>query len=435
MKSKLLLASFFAFAVAPMASADVELRITGATAFRAAVHNGLKTGFFNGDFQFAHSNASGAFSGASRSVWKGPVTGQGTVTVRCTWSGSVTGTHSVAVNPNGSASDQTLLLVTYLTDANLTTAASATGGEAFSRSAVGSPQTSHIAFSDCYQSSTVYSSPSLTSEVVGIIPFIWVVNDTSATGANTLARYGFDNITAQQARALLVNGSQPKSLLTGNAADTKLVYITGRDIGSGTRVICLAETGYGITRGVQHWQMTGASDAISKLKLWPIGSYPNTSGNDPNGGNGGYTSGGTLAGLMVNKSDSSFQLESAAGTNDLGSAAGGAHIVAFVGTSDANTVVNGGGAFLKYEGSSYSVADVSPADGINDDDFKIQNGLYTAWSNEQILYSSLTTTTGSSQTAIKDLLKASIEANMGAAGITTSSMNVFRTEEAGIVAP
>jgi hypothetical protein len=438
MKSKLLLASFFALAVAPMASADVELRITGATAFRAAVHAGLKTGFFNGDFQFAHSGTSGNFSGAGRSVWKGPVTGQGTVTIRCTWSGSITGIHSVAVAPansGASTADQTILGVTYLTDANLTTAAAPTGGEAFSKTAVGAAQTSHIAFSDAYQASTIYSSPSLTDEIAGIIPFIWVVNDTSATGANTLARYGFDNITAQQARALLVNGSQPKSLLTGNAADTKPVYVTGRDIGSGTRVVCLAETGYGITKGVQHWQMTGGSDAISKLKLWPTGTYPNTTGNDPNQGNGGYTSGGTLAGLLVNKSDSSFQLESAAGTNDLGFATAGAHIVAFVGTSDAVTVVNGGGAFLKYEGSSYTVADVSPADGTNDDDIKIQNGQYTAWSNEHILYSSLTTTSGSSQTAVKDLLKASIETNIGTAGVAYSTMNVFRLEEAGIVAP
>jgi hypothetical protein len=424
MKSKLLLASFFALAVAPMASADVELRITGATAFRAAVHNGLKTGFFNGDFQFAHSGASGSFSGAGRSVWKGPVTGQGTVTIRCTWSGSVTGIHSVAVNPNGTPDDQALLLVTYLTDANLTTAASATGGEAFSKTAVGAPQTSHMAFSDCYQSSTVYSSPSLTSDIVGIIPFIWVVNDTSATGT-TLQRYGFDNITAQQARALLVNGSQPKSLLTGDAADTKLVYVTGRDVGSGTRVICLAETGYGVTRGVQHWQMTGAADVMSKLKLWPAGSYPNTTGNDPNPGNGGYTSGGTLAGLLINKSDTSFQLESSAGSNDLGTSPG-AHIVAWVGTSDAATAVTGGGAYLKYDGVGYTGTA---------DDAKIQNGQYTAWSNEQLLYSSLTTTPGNSQTAVKDLLKASIDANMGTAGIPFGSMNVFRTEEAGIVAP
>lgn len=437
MKSKLLLASFFALAVAPMASADVELRITGATAFRAAVHNGLKTGFFNGDFQFAHSGTSGNFAGAGRSVWKGPVTGQGIVTVRCTWSGSITGVHSVAVAPaasGASAADQALLLVTYLTDANLTTAAAPSGGEAFGKTAVGAATTSHIAFSDAYQASTIYSSPSLTDEIAGIIPFIWVVNDTSATGATTLARYGFDNITAQQARALLVVGSQPKSLLTGNAADTKLVYVSGRDIGSGTRVVCLAETGYGITKPLTHWQLSGASDAITKLKVWPTGTYPNTTGNDPTGGNGGYTSGGTLAGLLANKSDTSFQLESAAGTNDLGTSPG-AHIVAWVGTSDAATAVAGGGAYLKYEGSGYTIADVAPADGVNDDDAKIQNGQYTAWSNEHILYSSLTTTSGSSQTAIKDLLKASIETNIGTAGIAYSTMQVFRLEEAGIVAP
>lgn len=429
MKSKLLLASFFALAVAPMASADVELRITGSTAFRAAVHNGLKTGFFNGNFQFAHSNASGAFSGASRSVWKGPVTGQGTVTIRCTWSGSITGIHSVAVAPaisGAPAADQAILTVTYLTDANLTTAAAAAGGEAFSKSAVGTATTSDIAFSDAYQASTIYSSPNLTDEIAGIIPFIWVVNDTSATGADTFARYGFDNITAQQARALFVVGSQPKSMLTGNSADTKLVYVTGRDIGSGTRVVCLAETGYGINRLLTHWQITGASDAISKLKVWPIGSYPNATGNDPTSGNGGYTSGGTLAGLLVNKSDSSLQLESAAGTNDGGMTPGGVHIVAWVGTSDAATAVAGGGAYLKYEGSSYTG---------QADDAKIQNGQYTAWSNEHILYSNLTSTSGSSQSAIKDLLKAAIEANLGTAGIAYSTMKVYRNEEAGIVGP
>lgn len=429
MKTKLLLASFFAIAVAPMASADVELRITGATAFRAAVHNGLKTGFFNGDFQFAHSGSAGSFSGASRSLWKGPVTGQGIVTIRCTWSGSVTGIHSVAVATSGPTAETTLLGVTYLTDANLVTAASASGGETHTRTTVGTAQTSDMAFSDCYQSSTVYSSPSLTDEVVGIIPFIWVVNDTGvnySTPANALSptvleRYGFDNITAQQARALMVQGSQPKSLLTGNVNDTKPVYVTGRDIGSGTRVISLAETGYGITKLLTHFQMTGASDVISDLKVWPTGSYPNTTGNDPTPGNGGYLSGGTLAGLMVNKSDASFTITQADGTPSA-PASNGAHIVAWVGTSDAATAVTGGAAYLKYEGAKYTGSA---------DDANIHNGQYTAWSNEHLFYSSLT----ANQTTVKDMLKTSIDTNMGSAGIPNGSMNVFRQEEAGIVAP
>ncbi len=423
MKSKLLLASFFALAVAPMASADVELRITGATAFRAAVHNGLKTGFFSSDFQFAHSNASGAFSGAGKSVWKGPVTGQGTVTVRCTWSGSITGIHAVAVAPTGSTADTTIPNVDFLTDANLTTAAVPTGGEAFSKSAVAS-QTAHMAFSDAYQGSTIYSSPTLTDEVCGIIPFIWVVNDTSATGANTLARYGFDNVTAQFARALMAQGTQPKSLLTGNAADTRTIYGVGRDVGSGTRVVLLAETKYGVFTSLTQFQGAGAADAVTSLRVWPTGTYPNSTGNDPLPGNGGYTSGGTIATLFANKSDASFSLLAANGSS-LGTAPNG-HLIAWVGTSDAATAVAGGGAYLKYEGASYT--------GAADDD-KIKNGQYTAWSNEHIFYSSLTTTAGSSQTEVKDLLKASIETNMGSAGIPYSLMNVFRGEEGGTVGP
>ncbi len=423
MKSKLLLASLFALAVAPMASADVELRITGATAFRAAVHAGLKTGFFSGNFQFAHDKAATSFSSASKSLWKGPVTGQGTVTVRCTWSGSITGIHAVAVATTGSAADTTIPNVDFLTDANLTTAAAAGGGEAYSKTAVAS-QTAHMAFSDAYQGSTIYSSPTLTDEIAGIIPFIFVVNDTSATGANTLARYGFDNVTAQFARALMATGTQPKSLLTGNAADTRTIFGVGRDVGSGTRVVLLSETKYGVFTSLTQFQGAGAADAITSLRVWPTGTYPNSTGNDPIAGNGGYTSGGTIGTLFGNKSDTSFALQDAAG-GSLGTAPDG-HLIAWVGTSDAAAAVTGGGAYLKYEGSSYT--------GAADDD-KIKNGQYTAWSNEHIFYSSLTSTAGSSQTAIKDLLKTSIENNMGSAGVPYSLMNVFRGEEGGTVGP
>ncbi len=233
MKSKLSLALLTTLAFAPLASADTEFRITGSTAFRSAVHAGLLNSFFTAAPKYGHSNAGGAISTASKSIWQGSVTGiAGTTTVRCTWSGSATGIQSVTAGSN----------VSFLTTAAIPASPGENPGQSASENLA-----AHAAFSDVGQTSTSFLTPPLDDTPVGVVVFSWVVNDTSATGASVLARYGFDNVTAQAARALYTTGQQPKALFTGNPLDeAKPVFATGRDTGSGTRITMLAETKYGI---------------------------------------------------------------------------------------------------------------------------------------------------------------------------------------------
>ena len=396
MKSIVKFAAFTFLAAATAASADTEIRFTGSTAFRSAVHAGLLNSFFTAAPKYAHSNATGLVGTASKSIWQGSVSGiSGITTVRCTWSGSATGIQSVTAGSN----------VSFLTVATLPGSPGENPSQSTSENLV-----ANAAFSDVGQGSTIFSSPTLEDTPVGVVAFTWAVNDSASA-------HGFDNITAQFARALYATGSQPKSMLTGNAADTKLVYAVGRDTGSGTRITMLAETKYGVFTPLTQFMVTAASDAVTELQVWPVAP---ASGGDALGGNGGYTGSSGVSGALSNKTDTSFTLKGAAG-NVLGTIPS-AHLVSWVGISDSNTIVTNGGARLKYEGVSY----VGSAD-----DAKIQNGLYTAWGYQHLLSATLDT----DQTAARDALVTAIDTNIGTAGVASSTMNVGRGEDGGVVGP
>ena len=76
-----------------------------------------------------------------------------------------------------------------------------------------------IAFSDCYQSSTVFKTPALTDVVFGVVQFRMVTN-YGVAGVNPIT-----SISYQQARALFTSANGlPLSMFTGNSADTTKVY-------------------------------------------------------------------------------------------------------------------------------------------------------------------------------------------------------------------
>ena len=87
---------------------------------------------------------------------------------------------------------------------------------------------------------------------------------------------------------------------------------------------------------------------------------------------------------------------------------------------DAVTVVNGGGARLKYEGVSY--------DSTADDD-KVRYGHYTMWGYQHFLSGTI----DGDQTAAKAALVNAIDANVGVAGVQISTMAAARGEDGGIV--
>ena len=405
MKSCFKLAAVALFASATLASADTEIRITGSTAFRSAVHASLLSGVFSSLERYSHSGTSGGLSGASKATFRGTVTGiTGTTTIRTSWSGSATGIQSVAAQSN----------VSFLTDATFATVA----GENFSQT-TSANQTAHIAMSDVFQNSTSFQTPVLEDTNVAVVPFVWVVNDSANAENNKLT-----NITSQQARALYTTGSQALSLFTGVAADTRTVYVTGRDTGSGTRITALAETKYGFSTPLTHWQITASGGAVTELRIWPTNAVVPSNGGDTLGGNGGYTSGGTVATALSNSSSSGITIRNAAGTSIYTNQS--AILVTCIGLSDSATIAAAAvpGKRLAYEGTSFSTI---AADGD-----KVRNGSYTMWGYQHLFNKSGLTT---DETTARDALITAIPTNLGTAGISLDSMIVGRGEDGGLVSP
>ena len=73
-------------------------------------------------------------------------------------------------------------------------------------------------------------------------------------------------------------------------------------------------------------------------------------------------------------------------------------------------------------GNSLSTADIA----------KIANGSYTAWGYERIFRRP---SPAAEVVSVYNLVKAGIPANIGSAGIPTTSMNVSRGPDGGVVSP
>ena len=410
-KSLLIGASALGFAAAAQAQTTV-INITGATAFRSAAHAAIvasftQSGALGTTWNYAHNNASSA-SGAGRAIYKGTFPGiTGTTVIRTSWTGSVEGVRALT--------KPTLVPETYLKDsvANLSgftagVKASATDYET---------STSHqFAFADMAQAAApaAYASPKLNGGPVGVIAFLPVINkdaDASIT-----------NITINQFRRLVSNGTIPAKMLTGNASSNGTIYNVQRNDGSGTRVIHLAEIGHGQANLTKGYLLTG-NGTLNTPVLAPITAnttvYPNTAiSNDYRTtsvlGNAGYTSGGTIATWMRLPSSGNF------------------NIVSWLGTGDAASAYNSGagGRVLAYNGEKL---DGVASGALNAaDKLKIALGKYSAWSFEQLFY--VGTLTGARKT-VHDKLVAVMPANLGTAGCSMAEMQVVRATDGGVIAP
>jgi len=432
-----------ALSFAQQASA-ANIRITGSTAFRGGAHDAI-VAMMGGTpasnvatCKIASSVAAPgtvtdatsrtAINGANIVTFVGDLSSigiSGTSTVQCSWSGSASGLIAVF------SGDTTL---TYVPSA---TAAGATAGYAntvFGASASDSGA-ALFAFSDVYQAS-VTSTPvsGLTNTNVAIVPFVYVANK----GSNLCGGYGgtlnpSTGMTAQRARALSAAGVQPKSLFTGNAADTSLVIGTGRDGGSGTRITFLAETKFGIANLVKQYFATTSgsigSGTVSELKLWP------TTGNGAdtlNPGNGGYTSGSSIRDLMGYTSSSGLSVVDSTGAAFLnpftGAAITAADIIGYLGAGDAATATGATnqGVRLTYEGVSY--------DGTATDKEKLYNGAYTMWCYQHLNHKGALVS-GTDDRKFNDGMKTNIVPNLGVNGLDIALMKVSRTNDGAVVGP
>lgn len=437
MKPNAFITGLSVLALATTAYADVDVTVTGATAFRAATLASIKAKYVasGAAFKFAHDQTSSGgtvYTGATRAIFIGTFPGvTGTTTIRCCFTGSVEGIRALT-----SVTDP--LPPTYYQTALLASTTAIVGGaELANQGTTGAAvATSDIAFSDVTKASTPYANEAMlpATPAAGVIVFTMLTNEGS-----TIA-----NVTAQQFRALMTKGNQPLSLFTGVAADVSNVFATGRNDGSGTRTTYLAETGYGISNTVkQYVTIASTSTALGTIQLVPAGgvnSPPLTGQLVANAstvwgqnvdGNGGYNSGSTLR-TDMGKTGASVTVLDEAGADAYGAPVR-ADLVTFLSLSDAVSARGNGAIFCGYDGVKLDGIAASGSSMSAADKAKVTNGSYTAWGYEN-MYRRSTITSGD-KLAVYDGIKAAIPSNLGSAGVALSDMNVGRETDGGTVAP
>ncbi len=182
----------------------------------------------------------------------------------------------------------------------------------------------------------------------------------------------FTNINTQQAQALWSSGTASLAQFTGVAADAnKLVYATGRNADSGTRLTAFAESGIGVDSTVTQYKPTVFNGEITDLSPYP---EQTVNGITYTQSNGGEASGGTLVGYFGNVSTLGL-------------------IVSYVSSGEVLTAVNAGAVQLTYNGVAYSID-------------AIKEGHYTFWCYEHLMYPS---TLVAAKKSVADALATKIE--------------------------
>jgi hypothetical protein len=368
MKTKTsLIATAATIALFGAANGQTVIDITGSTAGRSAVIGRVKA-LLAGENATWRGNDSET-SANQQIYWGGTFNGQ-PVTVRCSWTGSAAGVRDVS---NAVQLNNAYIVSNY---------SGATGRNDAAALAPASAETvSEIAFSDVFQSSTAFTTNTLTDEVsVAVIPFVFMKNDGAAAGIT--------NMTPPLFQALFgANGEAPLSLFTGNAADSgHIVYGTGRDNSSGTRITTVANNYYGLNLNIA--QYTGTGDPLTLTYV----------------GNGGYSSGSGVSGMLA------------------ATITGARSVVGYLGLSDGATAATGGASYIKFNGVDYSTT-------------AVYNGQYTLWGYlHQSTMLDPVNGTGTTVNFYKDLRDAMI-ANPGSGTLGLSNMTVERAADGAAVTP
>lgn len=433
------------------------LRITGSTAFRSATHSAIVSMF---DSAPKAGYAGSSLSSAGRSFFHGTVGGQQVIITTSWSGSTggiqvVAGAIPVGFLADTLA-DSTSTPVLATAGANATGGTQISSSSSFGSNL----QVADVAMGDSYQSATPFKTPVLSSTRVGVIGFKWLVNRGLNSGmvtksdvntfSNTTITMGstsgivagmhvkgtglptntylkvisvdsatqvtlsaaatatsgspvtvtfaapapITNINTQLAQALWSNGTASLAQFTGNAADSAtLVYATGRDPDSGTRLTTFAESGIGVDSTVTQYKPTVSSGVITALAPYP---QQVVNGITFTEGNGGESSGGTLAGYFGNVSNLGY-------------------IISYVGSGDAPGAINAGAKELTYNGVAYS-------------DAAIKDGSYTFWCYEHVLYpQTLATAKKNLANTMADRIATTY------APIKLTEMNCSRSADGGVV--
>jgi len=430
---------------ATAASAATVVHITGSTAYRGQVSKAILASFDAGTVNVAGIGGA-ALSKSNQSFYHGTMGGTDTI-IETDWTGSVGGVNALVTNsglnffPDNTDTAGTLnyQAVTVPVSGNdVTLGAGNNAGNTSTGVYKGyylglNSAVADIAMSDTFQSSTIYTSPKLTGatitigsgpattkEIVGVVPFTWV-----RSAAVDQSALNITNVAPQQLNILFGAGSVPASLFTGSTTDAATpVYAFGRDPESGTRLTAFAETGLGANATViQYLPSDGSTTQSAQITTAPVVYGPVTVtdlGLTFTGGNGGEASGGNLGKYL------SRQFQSGLGC-----------AISYLSTGDATTAINGtnasgngfqgGAAFLNYCGVGI-LSTSGTGQTVTTNLAPIQNGSYTFWGYEHMLYAPAI---GTAQKTIGNKIASAIYNTTAA--VFLSSMNVSRPGDGGQV--
>ena len=265
---------------------------------------------------------------------------------------------------------------------------------------------------------------------IGAVNFGWVAS----------TNFPASNITDRVAQALLKNGNVPLSMFTGDPADaTNGVFVTGRDIDSGTRVLALTEVGLGATASVNQYTYDAANNRI----VYTAGGT--LDGVAYSAGNGGYFSGGDLC-VAVGKAAASWTngtIVDGATTNTITNPyTGTCYLIGYASTKD---IIGKGLTAGQYtKALSYNGAQAFVGSKTFPGTQKLVNGLangsYSLWSVEHIYANPANAPKGTDKTlvtTVADAIKATTLATTTATfdyGYTAlGDLNVTRTQEGATI--
>ncbi|MEI9898586.1 MAG: hypothetical protein WDN28_33210 [Chthoniobacter sp.] len=403
-----------ALAYAGSVSAATTIHISGATTYRACVHQAISH-VLDAGFSFACDNANPYKQGAA--IYSGTLNSAGhpAVIIKTYWTGSLAGVYDVA-KPN-------VIVGHYPADGTtLTTQTgfSADGVPTFAGSFVlasGFATEDHapeVALSDAFAASCAASIGSATvggpdaqaaiagadlvpagavagpKGAVGLVAFQWVLGVTSATPL------AITNITTQNALSLIQGGAIPLSMITGSPSDvTTYLCLVGRNEDSGTRINAHAEAqnGFGnptvqlaldfgatsTSHQADGRQTGGPGSTVASFDLWPADAALNTElgVNWLLDGHSGYIGGGDVKAVLQSTNPAHLTtdggtLADVSGIVSAQSIAGKfAYFIGYLGTSDA--AVGGNAVQLSYNGVPFTEANVD-------------NGKYSFWGYEHMFY-------------------------------------------------
>ena len=424
-------------------AANVDVYITGSSAFRGAVVQSITellgpppTGTGTAPYGAFEASASGSnavatstdgsFAGSSQQLIVGVPNSTGTTAglsasntyyFHTCWTGSLGGITTLAYNltpqkptpPGGAAGSVSnhaylpdTVTIAPLYSAGDAQGATTYGGESLGddettidKGATGGTRAADAAFSDVFQTSTQFTSPSLTGAtvagsgstantdgIVGVVPFVFVANPDlsnyvpagTASAINT--SFTTDNMTATNARALYSAAGLNIAQITGNTGDydqsVGQIVATGRDADSGTRFTTFAETGFnpiGGTNPPTQYQVA-TNGIVSKFPAQTL-FVGTTAATSYGVGASGYSSGKNERNALA--------------VNGTSTSSSHVYVVGSLGESDAITIVKVGGtaapSYMAYNGVGYATSPTATSTSPFNRTL-LEQGEYTFWGYE-----------------------------------------------------